>query len=141
RMCILGGLAGVLCVFIGVLWMNVASAGLPRLHPKLGWLYDYLDVNSADPLVTHFYFLRFMLGFFEGGFFPSVILYLSLWFRPKDRGRAIATFMAAIPFSNLIGSPISAGVLQIDWFDLPGWRWIFILPGILPLFPGGGAPL
>jgi len=80
--------------------------------------------------------LRFLLGFFEGGFFPSVILYLTLWFRPQDRARAVAAFMAAIPVSSLIGSPLSGLMLQIHWGDLPGWRWIFILQGIAPILAG-----
>src|SRR5262249_4151606 len=60
-----------------------------------------------DTPAYQFYCFRFMLGFFEGGFFPSVIVYLSLWFRPEDRGRAIASFMAAIPLSSMLGLPIS----------------------------------
>ena len=39
-------------------------------------------IQPDDRVVAQFYFLRFMLGLFEGGFFPSVILYLSMWFRP-----------------------------------------------------------
>ncbi len=77
------------------------------------------QIQDAGPLndlsVRQFYFLRFMLGFFEGGFFPSVILYLTLWFPARDRAKAIATFMAAIPVSSLIvfayfgaSSPVSS---------------------------------
>ena len=90
----------------------------------------------TSPPSRSFYFLRFMLGLFEGGFFPSVILYLSLWFRPRDRGRAIATFMAAIPVSSMLGSPLSGAMLQLDWFGLPGWRWVFILQGAVPMLAG-----
>jgi ACS family tartrate transporter-like MFS transporter len=83
-----------------------------------------------------FYFLRFMLGFFEGGFFPSVIVYLSLWFRPADRAKAVAGFMAAIPISNILGLPISGLLLGVNWLGLPGWRWIFIIQGIAPVIAG-----
>jgi ACS family tartrate transporter-like MFS transporter len=84
-----------------------------------------------------FYFFRFLLGFFEGGFFPSVIVYLTLWFRPQDRARAIATFMSAIPVSSVIGYPLSAWILDhVNWFDLAGWRWILILEGIAPILAG-----
>src|SRR5262249_37327061 len=84
----------------------------------------------------HLYVLRFMLGFFEGGFFPSVIVYLTLWFRPRDRAKAVATFMSAIPVSLALGSPLSGALLYVNWLDLPGWRWIFILQGMVPVVAG-----
>jgi ACS family tartrate transporter-like MFS transporter len=90
-----------------------------------------------DSPVRQLYFFRFMLGFFEGGFFPSVIVYLSHWFRTEDRAKAIAAFMAAIPLSSVLGSPLSGLILKhVDWWGLPGWRWIFILEGIAPILAG-----
>jgi ACS family tartrate transporter-like MFS transporter len=77
-----------------------------------------------------------MLGFFEGGFFPSVILYLSLWFRPSDRAKAVASFMSAVPIASVFGLPISGLILDLHWLGWPGWRWIFILQGIVPIFAG-----
>jgi sugar phosphate permease len=116
---------GLCCVLIG-------SIGTPLAGRLFGWLPAF----HSDPAVNQFYFLRFMLGFFEGGFFPSVIVYLTLWFRPQDRAKAIATFMSAIPLSLALGSPLSGLMLNINWFGLPGWRWIFILQGVLPILAG-----
>ncbi|HEY3041100.1 MAG TPA: MFS transporter [Pyrinomonadaceae bacterium] len=79
---------------------------------------------------TQFYSLRFLLGAAEAGFFPGVIVYLSHWFRYEDRARVLAMFMAAQPLSNIIGSPISGKLLEISWFGLAGWRWLFILEGM-----------
>jgi sugar phosphate permease len=42
----------------------------------------------------------------------------------------MAIFMAAQPISNILGSPISAALLGINWLGLAGWRWLFILEGI-----------
>lgn len=82
-----------------------------------------------------FYLVRFLLGAAEAGFFPGVILYLTYWFPAEYRGRIVALFMVAIPVSSLIGSPISAALLQTDgWLGLRGWQWLFILeaaPAIL----------
>jgi D-galactonate transporter len=79
---------------------------------------------------TQFYWVRFLLGAAEAGFFPGIIVYLSHWFRYEDRAKAVALFMAAIPVSNLLGSPISGLLLGVHWLNQPGWRWLFIVEGI-----------
>src|SRR5262249_45835350 len=79
---------------------------------------------------TQFYWIRFLLGAAEAGFFPGIIVYLSHWFRTEDRAKATALFMAAIPLTNIFGSPVSGLLLGINWLGLAGWRWLFILEGI-----------
>src|SRR5205807_10064721 len=54
----------------------------------------------------------------------------------EDRAKSIASFMAAIPLSMALGVPISGLLLSVNWFGLPGWRWIFILQGIAPVVAG-----
>ena len=114
RILVLWGLSCVLVGTIGTPFSNSLFSWLPTVNPDLG-LFVSLDggvdilfgwlarlLGHAEPLawfrdlahffngletepINQFYFYRFMLGFFEGGFFPSVILYLSLWFRAADR--------------------------------------------------------
>ena len=126
RILILWGLCCTLIGFIGTPWGDT--------------LFGWMPLVDENPHVSQFYILRFMLGFFEGGFFPSVIVYLTLWFRPEDRAKAIATFMAAIPLSLALGSPLSGLMLDLHWLDLPGWRWIFLLQGIAPVLAGIATP-
>jgi len=78
----------------------------------------------------HFYVVRFLLGLAEAGFFPGIIVYLSHWFRYRDRAKAVAMFMTAIPISYIFGAPMSGLILGINWLGLSGWRWVFILEGI-----------
>lgn len=79
---------------------------------------------------NQFYLLRFLLGLAEAGFFPGVIVYLSHWFRAEDRAKTIGMFLAALPVSNIIGSPMSGLLLNVEWLGLHGWRWLFIVEGI-----------
>jgi len=80
---------------------------------------------------THLYILRFLLGVAEAGFFPGIILYLTYWFRSRDRGRATAFLLLALPLGGLFGAPLSTWIMDnIFWYDLAGWRWMFILEGI-----------
>jgi D-galactonate transporter len=82
-------------------------------------------MNSA----RQFYWLRLVLGAAEAGFFPGIIVYLTHWFRYQDRAKAVALFMAAVPLSNFIGSPVSGLLLGVKWLGLAGWRWLFIIEG------------
>jgi ACS family tartrate transporter-like MFS transporter len=76
------------------------------------------------------YVARFVLGAAEAGFFPGVVIYLSHWFLRKDRAKATSNFMAAIPISFVIGSPIAGWLLSRQWLDVQGWRWLFLLEGL-----------
>ena len=78
---------------------------------------------------TQLYLARFVLGAAEAGFFPGVIVYLSHWFIREDRAKATSNFMSAIPLSFVLGSPIAGWILGHTWFDIAGWRWLFVLEG------------
>ncbi|MGB7973396.1 MAG: MFS transporter [Roseiarcus sp.] len=85
-----------------------------------------------------FYGLRFLLGLAEAGFFPGIIFFLTLWFPASYRARIVSCFMAAIPLSSAIGSPVSAALLGLHGArGLAGWQWLFIieaLPSIVLAF-------
>ena len=77
-----------------------------------------------------FYAARFFLGIAESSFFPGMIVYLTHWFRLRERSRAIACLYSAVPAASLIGSPLAGWLLGVHWRGLAGWRWLFILEGI-----------
>ncbi|WP_277182652.1 MFS transporter [Caballeronia sp. BR00000012568055] len=91
-------------------------------------------VSIASAFVTgptSFYVLRFLLGVAEAGFFPGVILYLSLWFPAKQRAVAAAWFMAAAPISTAIGSPLSGAIMQMPpIFGLADWQILYIIEAL-----------
>jgi ACS family tartrate transporter-like MFS transporter len=76
------------------------------------------------------YGARFLLGAAEAGFFPGVIVYLTHWFIYRDRAKAVALFMSAIPIGFILGGPIAGAILGVNWLGIPGWRWLFLLEGI-----------
>jgi sugar phosphate permease len=87
------------------------------------------------------YVQRFLLGAFEAGFFPGVLLYLSFWFPNHRRGRATSLFLVGIPLSGLIGGGISGAVMEgMDgWLGLRGWRWLFLVDGFPAILLGLAA--
>jgi ACS family tartrate transporter-like MFS transporter len=89
-------------------------------------------VASSTGLIhtkQEFYTMRILLGVTEAGFFPGVIAYLGHWYRAKDRAKAVAMFMAAIPVSQVVAAPLSAALMGVHWAGLAGWRWLLILEG------------
>jgi MFS transporter, ACS family, tartrate transporter len=91
-------------------------------------------VSTAMALVWNepsFYVTRFLLGAAEAGFFPGVVLYLTYWFAAEDRAKMVGLFMAAIPISGVIGSPLSGWLLGFEGtLGLHGWQWLFIIEGL-----------
>ena len=78
---------------------------------------------------SQFYAARVLLGIAESSFFPGMIVYLTHWFRLRERSQAIACLYAAVPAASLIGSPLAGWILGVHWQLLAGWRWLFILEG------------
>jgi sugar phosphate permease len=84
-----------------------------------------------------FYILRFLLGVAEAGFFPGVILYLTYWFPRRKRGQATALFYLGLPIANVVGSPLSGALLELDGAaGLHGFQWMFLLEGLLAIVVG-----
>jgi ACS family tartrate transporter-like MFS transporter len=91
-----------------------------------------ISAGSAFVVGPHsFYALRFLLGVAEAGFFPGIILYLSLWFPARYRALAAAAFMAAAPLSTAIGSPISGALMELPKVaGLSNWQWLYLIEAV-----------
>lgn len=79
-----------------------------------------------------FYVLRFLLGAFEAGFFPGVILYLTFWYPQERRARVIALFMTAAAAAGFVTGPVSGSILKVlhGAWGLAGWQWLMLLEGL-----------
>jgi len=79
---------------------------------------------------THLFIARIVLGIAEAGLFPGLLLYLTLWFRGKERGRAIATLALAQPIALILGSLTGGWILDhAHWLGMSSWQWVFVLQG------------
>jgi sugar phosphate permease len=77
---------------------------------------------------TQLHLARLLLGLFEGGVWPAVLILLASWFPQAERARANALWMTCLPISAIIMSPLSGLML-----DHMSWRWVFVLQGLPPL--------
>jgi D-galactonate transporter len=81
---------------------------------------------------TQFYVLRFLLGAFEAGLYPGVILYLTYWFPATRRAQMLGYFMTAVPIAGIVGGPISGWIMAAmgGVAGLANWQWLFLLEGL-----------
>ncbi len=85
-----------------------------------------------------FYVLRFLLGSFEAGLFPGVLLYLTYWFPARRGAQMVSLFVTSIPISIILGGPISGWIMGAmgGRAGLANWQWLFILEGIPSIVVG-----
>ncbi|MCA1480725.1 flavodoxin-dependent (E)-4-hydroxy-3-methylbut-2-enyl-diphosphate synthase, partial [Bradyrhizobium sp. NBAIM08] len=81
------------------------------------------------------------LGVTEAGLFPGVILFLSEWFPNKHRVQMFAIFYLAQPFSQMLGAPLSGGLISFGEQLTPwaGWQVMFFVEGMMAVVAGIAA--
>jgi MFS family permease len=120
---------------IMITWGIISSAFMFTGAIRWGPIAPLFGCNDAQ---FTFYFLRFLLGAAEAGFFPGIILYLTYWFPADRRSQVVAWFLSAVAVSNVVGSPLSGAIMQFmdganSW---RGWQWLFLLEGIPSIIVG-----
>lgn len=119
------------------LFLQKIGARKTIMRITIGWGLTSIAMMFVTTPVT-FYLLRFLLGAFEAGFYPGIILYLTYWFPTSRRAKAFGVFMAASAFAGVVGGPLAGTILtSLDGVNgLQGWQWVFIIEGIPSIIAG-----
>jgi len=139
---------GVGLFYIGYILFEVPSnlmlqkIGARKTMTRIMCLWGLISMAMAfvsNP--TEFYLTRILLGAAEAGFFPGVIVYLTLWFPNRLRGHVMSLFILAIAVSGMIGGPASGVIMQHfgGLLGLKSWQWLFLIEGLLPVAAGVAA--
>ncbi|KAK4183648.1 putative high-affinity nicotinic acid transporter [Podospora australis] len=76
--------------------------------------------------------VRSALGIAEGGLFPGITYYITMWYRRHECGFRMAIFFSAATAAGAFGGLLARGIVEMRGIaGLSGWQWIFILEGIL----------
>jgi D-galactonate transporter len=131
--------------FIGYFFFEVPSNLIMQRVGARYWIGPIMTiwgVVSACTMLARsaasFYTLRFLLGVVESGFFPGVILYLTMWYPSRYRARMVAVFMSAAAVSGVVAGPISGWILAAmgGAGRLAAWQWMFVIEGLPAVLVG-----
>lgn len=129
---------GITCFFLAYLIFQYPHASLLDRIGARRWLFGSVlawgAIGTAMAFVTNvhmFYALRFLLGVAESGLAPGMTFFISQWMPRRFRALAVAVALASVPFSMVVGGPISGWMMdQANPLGIAGWRWMFLLQGI-----------
>lgn len=76
---------------------------------------------------------RLFLGAMESSFLPSIIYYLSTFYRRRELATRVGVFYATSAIANAFSGLLSFGVFQINSSKLHGWQILFLIEGFCTL--------
>ncbi|KAH7395474.1 retrograde regulation protein 2 [Cadophora sp. MPI-SDFR-AT-0126] len=93
-----------------------------------GCMIGFGFVKKWDQMVG----LRVILGVLEAGFFPGCAYLLSTWYTRYELQKRNAVFYLIGSMASACSGILAYGIMQMDGLsNLAGWRWIFIIEGLL----------
>ncbi|KAL4900423.1 hypothetical protein BDW74DRAFT_188271 [Aspergillus multicolor] len=84
---------------------------------------------------------RLFLGVAEAGLYPGIAYYITLWYPRHLAQYRQAMFFSAASIAGAFSGILAWAIAKMDGVaNYAGWRWIFILEGILTVLVGVVAP-
>ncbi|KAL4939119.1 major facilitator superfamily domain-containing protein [Aspergillus oleicola] len=84
---------------------------------------------------------RLFLGVAEAGLYPGIAYYITLWYPRHLAQYRQAFFFSAASIAGAFSGILAWAIAKMDGVaNYAGWRWIFILEGILTVLVGAIAP-
>ncbi|RPB04530.1 MFS general substrate transporter [Choiromyces venosus 120613-1] len=75
---------------------------------------------------------RFFLGVFEAGMFPGCFYLIAMWYKREEAQKRCSFFFSSTTLAGAFGGLLASAIGKMDGMQgFRGWRWIFILEGVL----------
>ncbi|KAK3374950.1 major facilitator superfamily domain-containing protein [Podospora didyma] len=108
-------------------WLSVCALGFGLVSICQGL------VSSYGGLLT----TRFFLGCFESAMFPACFYLLSMWYKRSEAQKRYSLFFGSTSLAGAFGGLLASAIGNMDGMrGYSGWRWIFILEGVLTFLFG-----
>ncbi|KAG8684841.1 hypothetical protein FRC08_013457, partial [Ceratobasidium sp. 394] len=134
----------LLVFFIGYFLFELPSTlALRRLRPR-NFLTIIIVLWGATTLGMGFVkswktlaVCRAFLGMLEAGFFPACVYLISSWYKRYEVQRRLSVFYMSSVLASGFASILAYGLARMNGLGgLQGWRWIFIMLGIITIVAG-----
>ncbi|RDW63755.1 MFS transporter-2 [Coleophoma cylindrospora] len=100
----------------------------------LGWSITCIGTGFMTT-PGQFYASRLLIGIFESGMAPGLAITLTTFYTPAEQGRRFYYLYTSAGLAGAFGGLFAYGILQMDGIQgLEGWRWLFILEGVISCF-------
>lgn len=104
------------------IWLPSIMVAWGTVMTLMGCVQDYKGLLIA----------RLFLGVTEAGLYPGVAYYITLWYVRKEGQLRQAMFFSAASVAGAFSGLLAYGIAKMDGVGgYEGWRWIFILEGLL----------
>lgn len=121
-----------------ILFEIPANILLKRLKPHV-WLsacmFFFGLISICQGLVHNYGGLittRFFLGAAEAGMFPGSFFLISTWYKRTEAQRRYSFFFSSTSLAGAFGGLLASAIGKMDHMrGFRGWRWLFILEGVL----------
>ncbi|KAL6250805.1 High-affinity nicotinic acid transporter [Rhinocladiella similis] len=75
---------------------------------------------------------RFFLGLFEAGMFPGSFYLIGMWYKRHEAQKRYTFFFASTTLAGAFGGLLASAIGKMNGMrGYLGWRWVFILEGVL----------
>ncbi|KAJ5185441.1 hypothetical protein N7491_006691 [Penicillium cf. griseofulvum] len=101
---------------------------------EIGWgTFTFAQAGMHN--VGELYAFRFLIGFFESSFFPSMLYVLGSWYTKSELAKRVALFHMTAPLGNAFSGYLQAAVYKnLDGsHGLAGWQWLYIVCGCMTI--------
>ncbi|TKX18555.1 MFS transporter-like protein 175 [Elsinoe australis] len=103
-------------------WLSICMFGFGLVTLIQGFV-----VNYSGLLAT-----RFFLGLFETGMFPGCFYLIGMWYKRSEAQKRYSFFFSSTTLAGAFGGLLAAAIGKMEGIQgYRGWRWIFILEGLL----------
>ncbi|KAK2001713.1 major facilitator superfamily transporter [Colletotrichum falcatum] len=111
-------------------WLPTIMVSWGVVMTLMGIVQDYHGLLAA----------RLFLGVAEAGLFPGVAYYLTMWYCRHEIQLRQALFFSAASVAGAFSGLLAFAIAKMDGIGgLEGWRWLFVLEGILTVLVAVGA--
>ncbi|KAJ5166991.1 uncharacterized protein N7482_005772 [Penicillium canariense] len=84
-----------------------------------------------------FLITRSLLGVLEGGFIPDIVLWLSYFYTARELPIRLSFFWTSLSVTTIVTSLLAFAVFHLNGAQgWEGWRWLFLIEGLITLSIG-----